>query len=46
MRLAIGHLEKLAFCDFFSRLRRVVTRWIIAGYNIAFSKLPLKNGGF
>ena len=39
---SIGHLEKLAFCDFFSRLRRVVTRWIIANYNISFSKLPLK----
>ncbi|MGP1595314.1 MAG: hypothetical protein ACTTH8_08750 [Treponema sp.] len=37
----IGYLEKLAFCDF-SILRRVVTRWTIASYNIAFSKLPLK----
>ena len=30
----------------FSRLRRVVTRWIIASYNIAFSKLPLKTEVF
>ena len=30
----------------FSRLRRVVTRCIIASYNIAFSKLPLKTAVF
>ena len=34
--------RKTRFLRFFSRLRRVVTRWIIASYNIAFSKLPLK----
>ena len=43
---SLGHLGKIAFCDFFSRLRRVVTRWIIASYNIAFSKLPLKTEVF
>ena len=41
----VGHLEKLAFA-IFSRLRRVVTRWIIANYNIVFSKLPLKTEVF
>ena len=30
----------------FSRLRRVVTRWIIASYNIEFLKLPLKTEVF
>ena len=32
--------------DFFSRCRRVVTRCIIASYNIAFLKLPLKTAVF
>ena len=38
--------RKTLFCDFFSRLRRVVTRRIIASYNIAFSTLPLKTKVF
>ena len=37
-----GHLEKFAFCDFFSRWRRVVTRGIIESYNIELSTFPLK----
>ena len=35
-------ISKNSLFAIFSRLRRVVTRWIIASYNIAFSKLPLK----
>ena len=38
--------SKNSFFAIFSRLRRVVTRLIIASYNIAFSKLPLKTEVF
>ena len=39
-------ISKNSLFAIFSRLRRVVTRWIIASYNIAFSKLPLKTEVF
>ena len=39
-------ISKNSLFAIFSRLRRVETRWIIASYNIAFSKLPLKTEVF
>ena len=39
-------ISKNSLFAIFSRLRRVETRWIIASFNIAFSKLPLKTEVF
>ena len=42
--LLFQDISKNSLFAIFSRLRRVVTCWIIASYNVAFSKLPLKIG--
>ena len=39
-------ISKNSLFAIFQRLQRVVTRWIIASYNIAFLKLPLKTSVF